>query len=264
MYFSWQPRTDGEDYVLSDDVNTLADGVIEGIEKAENAQNSSNNAIQKAAEAYSLAQEAKEEALLSGVQSDWNEENTVALSHIKNRPFYSIPADGVLVTEQKLSKTIPESQWLAINEDGTLTGGIETGDIYINDPNFGEYKYFMVVWDGVEYKIENKGTALSYINLNFTEVNTNTEIVVSISKPDWTNDHILYVFQDKPKAMPGKAILLEIIPATGALEEQIKQLDTKYIPDYISKTEVTGMVGDIDAALDSIIAMQNKLIGGGA
>jgi hypothetical protein len=44
----------------------------------------------------------------------------------------------------------------------------------------------------------------------------------------------------------------------------VKRIREKYIPDYISKTEVTEMVGDIDTALDSIIAMQNELIGGDA
>ena len=39
MDFSWKDRIDGEDYIFAEDVNILAEGVKEGIEKAEQAKN---------------------------------------------------------------------------------------------------------------------------------------------------------------------------------------------------------------------------------
>lgn len=241
MDFIWQPRTDGENHVLSDDVNTLADGVIEGIQKAENAQNSSNNAIQKAEEAYALAQEAKEKALLCGVQSDWNEEDTVALSHIKNRPFYSIPANGELLIEKKFSHTIPANDWVIIDEGGDISKyGIETSEQQITGPEFVGYTHFKVVWNGTEYNVSDSDVS-GDVALYLADTKTGNHVQIythSYGNGIWG----FMVSLPYAKSIPTEPITLEIIPATGALEEQIKQLDTKYIPDYVSKTYVDSTI----------------------
>lgn len=174
-----------------------------------------------------------------------------------------IPADGELLIKKKFSHTIPANDWVIIDEDGDISKyGIETCEQQITEPEFVGYTHFKVVWNGTEYNVSDSDVS-GDVALYLTDTKTGNHVQIytySYGNGIWG----FMVSLPYAKSIPTEPITLEIIPATGSLEEHVIQLDKKYIPDYISKTEVTEMVGDIDTALDAIIAMQNELMGGDA
>lgn len=118
---------------------------------------------------------------------------------------------------------------------------------------------FVLRWGGKEYvgTKENVTTTDYNVSVSFPDV-----LGIRLDVSQYDDNKCLVLFVTGLTEEPIEPLYFEILGVyTGNKTRKIK---AERVPDYISKTEVTEMVGDIDTALDSIIALQNKLIGGDA
>lgn len=161
---------------------------------------------------------------------------------------YYKPADGELLPDKAFSRTIPANQWHVIDGDGVIfEDGVESNEFLIADPGFDLYTYFKVVWNGTEYNATDNDSENDTL-LKFTDAEANSEVSIliydGVSLQDLTpsTSKVLVVNIQNAESAPTEPITLEIIPYTGPYEEQLRQLDPIFIPDYVPKTYVDSTI----------------------
>ena len=155
----------------------------------------------------------------------------------------SSPAPGVLLPDKAIGVFIPTFSWNIMDEDGDISKyGVETSDMIMPDPGITPYKYFRVSWGGKIYDVPNTSQQDNDVYLHFTDAETNLDVSVTISKYYTSTDECAVNVMLANATYRPNDIALEITAATGSLEEEVRQLDVKYIPDYVSKAYVDSTI----------------------
>ena len=175
------------------------------------------------------------------VQADWNQNDSEAADYIKNRPFYAIEGNKELVFEEYFvaENWADSSNWEGcyvydLDESNFTEAGLVETDYYslVTDD------MYVVDWGGKEYTI--KCWLDTYANILMSNGGYHdretpwTELDFVVVDNHYRSHDIRVETKDKPSAEYIK-IYRVITPDT------LVQLDEKFIPDTIARTE------DVDA-----------------
>lgn len=155
----------------------------------------------------------------SGVQPDWNQNDSTAADYVKNRPFYSGPVETVIVEES--TKTFTES-----------SGGVYVADFPPSKATVGEI--YNVRWDGTAYEC-------TCADFNGNPVIGNLSIIGAGSD---TGEPFFMASEG------GRIFVIFTLDTSAShtfsisefVEEGVKKIDRKYLPEaavitYVASTK---------------------------
>lgn len=174
---------------------------------------------------------------------------------------------GISITEGLYnSKVIVEQyadvleQWKKELEESGGSGGdtdfVVTGaSFHVSAPNVPTPCNFSHTYEDIYEAFSNgkeirckAGISDDMFEANLTRINESEAVFVT---PDFINGYTVLVWFGRGA---GTTAMITIVPAGNDAD----------MSNYYTKTEIDSMLGDIDAALDGIISMQNSYIGGGS
>ena len=152
----------------------------------------------------------------SGVQPDWNQNNSTAADYVKNRPFYT---GNPVETE-----IIPESTVTFSNIDGMM------GAYWPQNFDAIEGQTYTISWDGTEYEcvctLVNGMLMLGNLAINGAGSNTGEPFIILGSGGFW-------IVGESDSAT-------EHIIGIKIYVAQIVKIDEKYLPELMDKVNPTG------------------------
>ena len=162
---------------------------------------------------------------------------------------------GVDENHAHASKLIPGETTVIDLTGATLSNGMYTKYAYDDTVQIQKGKKYIVNWNGTIHECTGYETVYSGYDMYVISPDGAEKGTEGYFEINWLPVSILTFV-----CFYGPITSCEVTACT----EEIKQLDTKYIPDYVSKTYVDGLVGDVRAALRAVIDTQNAYIGGGS
>lgn len=202
--FEWEDKIDDEDYVSADDVNSLAYGITETQRVIEN--------------------------LPKRLMPDWSQNDESAPDYVKNRTHYD-GTRGKIIAPQFYSKTVGVDM---------STDPRRYYDYHTYTVSNQNYDIFDVFSDGRNLEIEFDGN-------KYTGTVEKSKIIL-YSLDDWAKLEVQLTTNTNPNGTirvlhryytsGDKIAEGATLSITPILNGEVKQLDTKYIPDYVSRTYV--------------------------
>lgn len=193
-----------------------------------------------------------------GPEGPEGEPGTTSWEGLTDRPFYSDVTTGEYILNKTAITTTYDAmgECYSANYDNRLpAGSLVAGDTYV--VGFEDKNYVSVAFNDNEgggyVCVGNMGLS----NWKSSHENTGEPFCIMVHTSEmWA------IFHTEAEGM----YTFSIAKAT----ETIKPLDEKYIPDTIARTselaeavsQLSEDIGDIDTALDAILAIQNSYIGG--
>ena len=194
-------------------------------------------------------------------QPDWSENDETSSSYIKNRTHYVYWDfdERQCVAEKKIDETIETSLWTYKEEVSSFEStfypsGYEgehicaSKDVTLGDMRLWEYPYFKVVFNGNEYGVAGEtfkdANGEPHLILRFNDVNTRKNVLIDSSYSLFGRTYVdILMFGDG--VQPSKPISIVIIPYLSPQGTKFIQLDSRFIPDYVSRTYVDEVTADI-------------------
>jgi hypothetical protein len=205
MNFNWTNKQDNVDFILAKDVNILAEGVVEGIERAEEAENNAKGYIDK--------------------------------------KCATVLVDAKNYTDTQSGSIVKEGQGWAENVPGFAKIILQSGAYYHpNEPSANSF----VIRDG-EVSEGLYVETQSGVTLIFDVSNKESNTVISVDETT------------------GEENTIEDVWGVLAIMEHCTHITSDLGCSFLYYNEIKRFIdtkiGNIDAALDAIITIQNGILG---